>query len=69
MATAPRDSLGLRLVVRACAYCGHDGHVNSFRVPTRGTTPAGATPTHTNGAEAAAAAAVADVPGAAAQLS
>jgi hypothetical protein len=32
----PRDSLGLRLIVRACACCGHDGHVNSFRVPTKG---------------------------------
>ncbi|KAG0565663.1 hypothetical protein KC19_7G005300 [Ceratodon purpureus] len=25
-----RDVLGLRLVVRACACCGHDGHVNSY---------------------------------------
>lgn len=33
---APRDSLGLRLVVRACACCGHDGHVNAFQGPHQG---------------------------------
>lgn len=47
----PRDFLGLRLVVRACACCGHDGHVNSFS----GSPPRGAsatTGTHKLGAPA-----------------